>query len=116
MKGQNKKTRDRVLKIRVSDDELSKLKERSPENSRGLSPWIRDLALGQSVKKDRFPPVDQKLISTLARVGNNLNQIAHQANAAAKSGRFNVEAAGLLRAVEEIQAQLDVIEREHTRC
>jgi DNA-binding HxlR family transcriptional regulator len=116
MQGQNKKTRNRILKIRVSDDEFSQMHERAPANSRGLSPWIRALALGEPVKKDRFPSVDPKLISSLARIGNNLNQIAHHSNSAAKAGSFNVEAAGLLRAVEDIQAQLDVIEREHTRC
>lgn len=116
MKGQNKKPRSHILKIRVSDDELSQLRERSPANSRGLSPWIRSLALGQPEKKDRFPPVDPKLITTLSRIGNNLNQLAHRANTAAKAGSFNIEAVGLLRAVHEIQQQLDRIEQEHTRA
>ena len=109
-----KQTRKYILKIRVSDDELSQLRERSPVNSRGLSPWIRSLALGQRVKKDRFPPVDPQLISSLSRIGNNLNQLARLANTQAASG-FDLEAQKVLVVLNEMHEQLDRIEQEHTR-
>ena len=66
--------RNREISIRVTDDELEKMKKR--QSSGTLAGWLRELALGIVPTKK----ADPDLILTLGRIGSNLNQIARHAN------------------------------------
>lgn len=66
--------RNREISIRVTDDELEKMKKR--QSSGTLAGWLRELALGVVPTKK----ADPELILTLGRIGSNLNQIARHAN------------------------------------
>lgn len=79
--------RNKVVKIRLTDEkfaELNRLKTRAE-----LARWIRETALGQTQKSSQIRPkvrqdIPPEIIMTVAGIGNNLNQIAKQLNAAAK--------------------------------
>lgn len=66
--------RNREISIRVTDDELEKMKKRQSGGT--LAGWLRELALGVVPTKK----ADPDLILTLGRIGSNLNQIARHAN------------------------------------
>lgn len=66
--------RNREITIRVTDQELEKMKRR--RKGQTLARWLRELALGIAPIKR----ADPQLILTLGRIGSNLNQIARRAN------------------------------------
>ena len=70
--------RNRSIKIRLTDDELSELNRKKTRAE--LARWVREIALGIEQPKSRkvsskFPP---EVARILAGMGNNLNQIAKQ--------------------------------------
>jgi len=69
--------REKVVKLRVSTEELSSLKERCDRPR--LAEWLRDLGLGQR-KRRPVPVADPALLRQLAAIGNNLNQVARWTN------------------------------------
>ena len=76
---QEKLNREKTIKIRVTENELSELHKRSRKPR--LAEWMREHCLG--VKPSRtaqIPPVDPALLRQLAGIGNNLNQIARSVN------------------------------------
>ncbi len=68
------KIRDKVIKIRVNEDELQKLNDSKTQKS--LAPWIRDLALGATP----IHQADPELVRQIGRIGSNLNQLVKQVN------------------------------------
>ena len=75
--------RPHAPKVRFSDEELAALRERARECGRPIARYVRETALG-SVPKPRRHAAEQELVRHLARIGNNLNQLAREANAAAR--------------------------------
>jgi hypothetical protein len=102
-----KTRRQHVLKIRLSGAERAQLQTVFPRRAVGTS--VRALALGQPVPR-RNEVADSKRDVTrhLARIGNNLNQIAHSFNHAALTGetidavRIAVELAAIRAAMEAL--------------
>lgn len=72
--------RTKMVKVRVSSGELHVIAERAEECGKGTSTYMREVALG-SVPRARPRRVEQQAIHQLARIGNNLNQLARAANA-----------------------------------
>ena len=72
--------RRRVLRFRVTDDELALLRQRAHECGCTLSAFVRQSSLG-SVPRERLRVNERDALHQLARVGNNLNQLARHANA-----------------------------------
>ena len=93
--------RDKVVKLRVSDDELARLKERSDRPR--LAEWLRDLGLGQR-KRRAIPVADPALLRQLAAIGNNLNQIARWTHS-----REPVEAMAVSAALIAISRELEAL-------
>lgn len=94
--------RNRSIKIRLTDDELSELNRKKTRAE--LARWVREIALGIEQPKSRkvsskFPP---EVARILAGMGNNLNQIAKQLNSAAKTGV--IENMQVIRAITEVAA------------
>lgn len=89
----------------MSESEKAKI----TENANGLkvAVWLRELALENKLKsKKAAPKSDPELIRELARIGNNINQIARLANENKKSGSdFN--ALVVLQQLQEIEGQLE---------
>ena len=75
--------RTKKITVRLTDKEYAKLREMSETSGLKMEPVIRKLLVGYEI---RPRPNDTyiKLIKELSAVGNNLNQIAHLANATGK--------------------------------
>lgn len=68
-------------KVSFTDEELTILRERARTVGRPLARYIREASLGVVPKV--APGVgDAELIRQLLRIGNNLNQLAREANGA----------------------------------
>lgn len=100
-----KPRRRRVLRIRFSDPEWTRINATFPV--RGVSTSIRALALGQPVPR-RSPALEIRrgLLLAVARIGNNLNQLARAVNTANLTGS-KVDALRLLAKLVEIQEQVE---------
>ena len=101
--------REKIIKIRVSPEELETLKFNSTKAE--LAAWMRDTCLnpGQTdfVRDLAQPsPVDPALLRALAGIGNNLNQIARKVNTAEWGAVDRVQVIGALAGVERELAEL----------
>jgi hypothetical protein len=97
--------RKHVLKVRFSDDEWDKVRACYPK--RKVASGIRDLALGQPPPRNGPAlEVRREKINALARIGNNLNQVAHALNAANLVGR-KIDLVQVFAKLVEIQTDLN---------
>lgn len=101
--------REKIIKIRVSPDELETLKWRSTKSQ--LAEWMRDTCLndgqGDMVRQSKDPvPVDPALLRQLAGMGNNLNQIARRVNSAEWGAVDRVHVITALSAIERELSEL----------
>jgi len=97
--------RNHVLKVRFSDDELDAVRALFPK--RKIAVGLRALALAQKAPR-RSPVLEarRELLLALARIGNNLNQLARAVNTANLTGR-KIDVVSLLAKLVEIQEQLE---------
>lgn len=65
--------RTKEIKIRLTEAEFEELQSRRTKN---LAGWMRDLALGSVPIRQ----ADANLVRQVAKIGNNLNQIARYVN------------------------------------
>ena len=65
--------------VRLSPQEHQALKERATDCGRQISTFMRESALG-AIPRQRQPRIEREAVHQLARVGNNLNQLARAAN------------------------------------
>lgn len=75
--------RTKKITVRLTDKEYTKLREMSETSGLKMEPVIRKLLVGYEIRL-RPNATYIKLIKELSAVGNNLNQIAHLANATGK--------------------------------
>ena len=75
--------RTKKITVRLTDKEYAKLREMSETSGLKMEPVIRKLLVGYEIRP-RPNGTYIKLIKELSAVGNNLNQIAHLANATGK--------------------------------
>jgi len=95
--------RNKIIKIRVTDEEFETLKWRSTKHE--LARWMRETCLndgqGDFIKQAKGPdPVDPALLRQLAGIGNNLNQVARKVNTQEWSGSDRVHVIAALAAIE----------------
>jgi hypothetical protein len=94
--------RTKSIKIRVSEEELEQLKQRCTKAR--LAEWMREICLGVETKRKTTPPpprTDPELLYQLARIGNNINQIARKVNA-----DRSIDKVKLLVVLDEIRQEL----------
>lgn len=77
--------RTHVVHVRMDDAELTALRERAERAGLSAGAYVRAAALGDAgVRAGRRPVAEKALLAQalgqLGRWGNNLNQLAHQAN------------------------------------
>ncbi|MHA6892099.1 plasmid mobilization protein [Ralstonia pseudosolanacearum] len=76
-----------VVAIRLSKDERALVEKRAAETGLPSATFIRQAALGAVVPtRAEIPAVNRDTYLELARVGSNLNQIAHHLNAGTATG------------------------------
>lgn len=106
--------REKIIKIRVSPEELETLKFNSTKVQ--LAEWMRDTCLnpgqGDLVRESKAPdPVDPALLRALAGIGNNMNQIARRINTGEWDSLDVVKIVSALGAVERELAELRALHR-----
>ena len=71
--------RDVILKVRLTQEESNRLKERSERTGISMSGIVRAALKKQKIVE--LPPADfTETVVQLRRIGNNLNQLARAAN------------------------------------
>lgn len=100
-----KKIRNKSVKIRLFESELSELNSLKVGNE--LATWMRETCLNKKSKRRNEPvDVDPLLLRQLAAVGNNVNQLARLANA---SGMPAIDSVEIITVLHEIKAELEAI-------
>lgn len=99
------------IEIRTTPEEKRHWQEAAENKGVSLSELVRSSLAGQRLRKRReAPKVSPDLLRELARIGNNLNQLAHAANR-----RVPLESAALLIRLVEIDRELAAIRAAHER-
>lgn len=99
--------RERMLTIRVTDDEHARLLERC--EGKQLAVWMRRVCLGEPVARSgKLPTLAPPLLRQLAAIGNNLNQTARKVNSGQWSSGDRV-----IQREQEIRDERLIQEREH---
>lgn len=71
--------RTKVVKVRVSEDELRDLNEKCPNKQ--LASWMRNVCLDQKVVRSvKIKGLDPVSLRQFTAIGNNVNQIARALN------------------------------------
>jgi len=91
------RTRNRHVSVWLTDKEHAHLKEQARRAGLGIDPFVRTLIAGVQLRP-RPPDTYAALLRELSAIGNNVNQLAHQANARGEATRDEItEAARLVR-------------------
>lgn len=99
------------IKIRTNPEEKRRWQDLAENRGVSLSDLVRSSLGGLRLRKRRpTPPVDPTLLRELARIGNNLNQLARVAHR-----HPPVEAAALLIRLIEIDREISMIRAAHER-
>jgi len=102
----------RWIKLRASADERARWQALAASRGMSLSELIRASLSGLRLRTRREPPpVAPELLRELARIGNNLNQLARAANR-----HEPVTATALLARLISIERELRAIRAAHTRA
>jgi Bacterial mobilisation protein (MobC) len=75
--------------IRFTPDELEQVRMKAHHAGRSLARWLRELSLGYT-PKPKPSAANAEVIRHLARIGNNVNQLAHLANSRDKLPELNI--------------------------
>jgi hypothetical protein len=108
--------RERVIKIRVTDEEFARLKGLSGDER--LAEWMRSQCLGHDKAAGRrrtpVPKADPALLRQIAGIGNNLNQVARRVNSGEWGAVERVQVIAVLMAMERALQALSVPSTEVT--
>ena len=95
--------RTRYISIRLTEDEYAKIKKKAQQSNREISTYSRETLLkGVVVQKDLITP---QLLSSLGRVGNNVNQIAQRVNHAGNIRLTEIES-GIIEDIRNLLRQI----------
>jgi len=83
--GTEKRIRDRILTVRLSEDERAAIDEAADRAGLVVGSYARQTLLGAPAPRQvRRPPVERRelarLLGELGKIGGNLNQLAKAAN------------------------------------
>lgn len=88
----------KTITLRLNAAEYDHLRKQTEATGLKMEPLLRQLILGVNLRP-RPPDEYAALLRELSAIGNNVNQLAHQANARGEATRQEIgEAAGLVRA------------------
>jgi hypothetical protein len=99
------RTRNHKLQVWLNDHETYQLKRKSESCKMTCSTFIRFIINGYEPRE--APPVDYyKVMAELRVIGNNLNQIAHRANATdvIDAERYAENADALIKITDELMS------------
>lgn len=91
------RTRPHPVSLWLTDQEYEHLKRQAEITGLKVDPFIRQLIMGVNLRP-RPPDTYAALLHELSAIGNNINQLAHQANARGGATRDEIdEAAHMVR-------------------
>ena len=103
--------REKIIKIRATDDEYSALMERCSKPR--LAEWMREYCLGAKVPRaNKVPNVDPALLRQLSGMGNNLNQIARAIHS---QDWKPVDRVQIMAALSSLQRELNLMRMENAK-
>ena len=86
-----------TITLRLNANEYAHLKQQAEATGLKMEPLLRHLVLGVQLRP-RPPDTYAALLRELSAIGNNVNQLAHQANARGEATTAEIsEAARLVR-------------------
>ncbi len=92
----------KTITLRLNVKEYAHLQEQTEATGLKMEPLIRQLITGVNLRP-RPPDTYAALLRELSAIGNNINQLAHQANARGEATREEItEAAHLVRQVARL--------------
>lgn len=80
------------LTLRLDAEEYTQLRELSQISGMKMEPLLRKLVMGETLHP-RPPDTYAALLRELSAIGNNVNQLAHQANSRESATREEIHAA-----------------------
>ena len=87
----------KTITLRLNANEYAHLKQQAEATGLKMEPLLRHLILGVQLRP-RPPDTYAALLRELSAIGNNVNQLAHQANARGEATTAEIsEAARLVR-------------------
>lgn len=87
----------KTITLRLNTGEYAHLQEQAEATGLKMEPLLRQLIMGVNLRP-RPPDTYAALLRELSAIGNNINQLAHQANARDEATRDEIsEAARLVR-------------------
>lgn len=87
----------KTITLRLNTGEYAHLQEQAAATGLKMEPLLRQLIMGVNLRP-RPPDTYAALLRELSAIGNNINQLAHQANARDEATRDEIsEAARLVR-------------------
>lgn len=89
------RTRNHHISVWLSRQELDHLRRQTQVAGLGIDPFIRQLIMGIQLRP-RPPDEYAALLRELSAIGNNVNQLAHQANARDEATRQEITEAVML--------------------
>lgn len=96
------RTRNHPVSLWLTDQEYQHLKQQVEITGLKIDPFIRQLIMGVNLRP-RPPDTYAALLRELSAIGNNINQLAHQANASSEATKDEIaEAARLVRQVARL--------------
>lgn len=103
--------RERMLTIRVTDDEHARLLERC--EGKQLAVWMRRVCLGGAGgRSGELPTLAPPVLCQLAAIGDNLNQTARKGNSGQWSSGNRVQVVAALMAIGDELRRLRLAVRE----
>lgn len=122
LRGPNRVRRDKELTIRLTDDELQRLRAVAARLGLPMADLVRLclFVVGADVRAGDLLPrrerldvrrADPVLLREVARMGNNLNQIARAANRQLLAGQ-SLDLISLLTTMAEIERHLGALSRQ----
>ena len=87
--------RNRHISVWMNEREYQHLKAQAQSAGLGMDPFIRNLVAGVQLRP-RPPDTYAALLRELRAIGNNVNQLAHQANARGEAARDEIRQAAKL--------------------
>lgn len=96
------RTRSHPVSLWLTEQEYQHLKQQVKITGLKVDPFIRQLIMGVNLRP-RPPDTYAALLRELSAIGNNINQLAHQANARSEATKDEIaEAARLVRQVARL--------------
>jgi len=87
----------KTITLRLNAEEYAHLRDQAGTTGLKMEPLLRQLIMGIKLRP-RPPDTYAALLRELSAIGNNINQLAHQANAREEATRAEIaEAAQLVR-------------------